>query len=265
LKNATGAIDLVMANADEVQIHTGAPVGFAGPVGLKNVPIFVDPLVTQLKNFVVGANQNEKHLVDVNIGRDFEPTKAVDLSAAKDGDICPNCDGQLGSKRGIEVGNTFQLGTKYSKALGATFLDEEGKEQPIIMGSYGIGITRTPQAAIERYHDDKGMIWPKSIAPYLVEIVPLNFDKDAVKSAAEKAYAELGEAGIEVLMDDRDERAGVKLNDADLIGMPIRVTVGEKSLKDGKLELKARSEAKVELIPAGELVAQVKGLADRLK
>jgi prolyl-tRNA synthetase len=264
LKNAIGAIELVMANADEVQIHTGAPVGFAGPVGLKNIPIIVDPLVQELKNFVVGANQNEKHLVDVNIGRDFTPTKVIDLSAAKDGDICPNCSGHLNSKRGIEVGNTFQLGTKYSTKLGATFLDEEGKEHPIIMGSYGIGITRTPQSAIERFHDDKGIIWPKSLAPYLVEIVPLNFDKEIVKEAAERAYAELTAAGIDVLMDDRDERAGVKLNDADLIGMPIRLTIGEKSLKDGKIEMKARRAPAVELVPVAELVEAVKKLAGEL-
>jgi prolyl-tRNA synthetase len=264
LKNAVGAIDLYMATAEEVQKFTGAPVGFAGPVGLKDVPIYVDPLVNELKNFIVGANQAQKHIVDVNIGRDFTATKVVDLSAAKDGDGCPKCDGHLLSKRGIEVGNTFMLGTKYSQSLGATFLDEEGKEHPILMGSYGIGITRSPQAAIERFHDDKGIIWPKAIAPYLVEIVPLNFDKEVVRTAAEKVYAELTSAGIEVLMDDRDERAGVKLNDADLVGMPIRITVGEKSLKDGKLEVKARSEGTVELVPVDQIVAAIKALAARL-
>ncbi|MFZ1684057.1 MAG: proline--tRNA ligase [Candidatus Zixiibacteriota bacterium] len=264
LKNAVGAIDLYMATAEEVQKFTGAPVGFAGPVGLKDVPIYADPLVNELKNFIVGANQAQKHIVDVNIGRDFTATKVVDLSAAKDGDGCPKCDGHLLSKRGIEVGNTFMLGTKYSQSLGATFLDEEGKEHPILMGSYGIGITRSPQAAIERFHDDKGIIWPKAIAPYLVEIVPLNFDKEVVRSAAEKVYAELTSAGIEVLMDDRDERAGVKLNDADLVGMPIRITIGEKSLKDGKLEVKARSEGTVELVPVDQIVSAVKALAARL-
>jgi prolyl-tRNA synthetase len=264
LKNAVGAIDLYMATAEEVQKFTSAPVGFAGPVGLKDVPVYVDSLVNELKNFIVGANQAQKHIVDVNIGRDFTATKVVDLSAAKDGDGCPKCDGHLLSKRGIEVGNTFMLGTKYSQSLGATFLDEEGKEQPILMGSYGIGITRSPQAAIERFHDDKGIIWPKAIAPYLVEIVPLNFDKEVVRTAAEKVYAELISAGIEVLMDDRDERAGVKLNDADLVGMPIRITVGEKSLKDGKLEVKARSEGTVELVPVGQIVDAVKALAARL-
>ncbi|HEX2897114.1 MAG TPA: proline--tRNA ligase, partial [candidate division Zixibacteria bacterium] len=150
LKNATGAIDLRMATAAEVEEISKAPVGFAGPVGLNNVPLYVDPLVASLKNFVVGANQNEKHIINVSINRDFKATKIVDLSLARTGDLCPKCGGHLISKKGIEVGNTFMLGTKYSESLGAKFLDAEGKEHPIIMGSYGIGITRTPQAALEK-------------------------------------------------------------------------------------------------------------------
>ncbi|HVP07363.1 MAG TPA: proline--tRNA ligase [Candidatus Acidoferrum sp.] len=264
LKNAVGCVDLVMANPEEVQKYTKAPVGFAGPVGLADVPLYVDPLVTQLKNFVVGANQNEKHIINVNLERDFKATKVVDLTAARDGDACPRCGGHLKAKKGIEVGNTFQLGTKYSSTLGATFLDAEGKEHPIIMGSYGIGITRTPQAAIERYHDDKGIIWPKSIAPYLVEIVPVNVEKEAHLRAAEQLEKEFEAAGIDVLCDDRDERPGVKFNDADLIGCPIRVTIGDKSLKDGKVELKVRGEAQIETVPLEGALAAVKKLAERL-
>jgi prolyl-tRNA synthetase len=264
LKNALGAIELTMANADQVQQYTNAPVGFAGPVGLKDVTIIVDPMIEKLVNFVVGANQNEKHIINVNIGRDFQATKVADITQARDGDGCPRCDGRLIAKKGIELGNTFMLGTKYSVALGAKYLDAEGKEHPIIMGSYGIGITRTPQAALEKYYDDKGIIWPKNLAPYLVEMIPLNIDKPIIREATERVYAELQAAGIDVLVDDRDERAGVKFNDADLVGMPIRITVGEKSLKDGKIELKARSEGEVELVAVEEIVAAVKRLSARL-
>ncbi len=265
LKNALGAIDLQMADAAIVEQVTGAPVGFAGPVGLKkDVPILVDPLVAALKNFIVGANQKEKHTLNVNLGRDFEATKVVDLSNAKAGDLCPLCGGVMVVKDGIEVGNTFQLGTKYSDTLGAKFLDAEGNETPCIMGSYGIGITRTPQAALEKYHDDKGIIWPKSLAPYLVEIVLVSVSSETQKAAADKIYADLWEAGIETLMDDRDERPGVKFNDADLIGLPIRLTIGDKSLKDGKVELKARCRAEMELIPLEGVVEAVRNMAKGL-
>lgn len=265
LKNAVKAVDLEMANAVQVEQVTKAPVGFAGPVGLTGVTLVVDPLVAQLKNFVVGANQSEKHIVNVNIDRDFKATIVTDLSKAQGGDLCPNCNGTLTAKDGIEVGNTFQLGTKYSVPLGATFLDAEGKEHPMLMGSYGIGITRTPQAALEKYHDDKGIIWPKNLAPYLVELIPVNQEKENLVSAAEQIYADLTKAGIEVLYDDRPERAGVKFNDADLIGLPIRVTVGDKSLKDGKVELKSRASDQVELVNLEEIVQAVKKLAEGLR
>jgi len=264
LKNAAKAIDLRMATAAEVEQISGAPVGFAGPVGLNNVPLYVDPLVASLKNFVVGANKNEKHIVDMNINRDFNATKVADLTIARVGDKCPKCDGHLVSKKGIEVGNTFMLGTKYSETLGAKFLDAEGKEHPMIMGSYGIGITRTPQAALEKYYDDKGIIWPKAIAPYLVELIPLKMDSPEQVKAAERIYKELTDAGIDVLLDDRDERPGVKFNDADLIGLPIRITIGDKSLKDNKIELKARTAEKPDLIDINEAVKAVKNLAERL-
>jgi prolyl-tRNA synthetase len=265
LKNALKAIDLTMATAEQVTEFTKAPVGFAGPVGLKDVTILVDPLVEGMANFVVGANQNEKHIINVNLGRDFTATKVVDLSAARGGDICPNCEAHMVAKSGIEVGNTFMLGTKYSIPLNATFLDAEGKETPMIMGSYGIGITRTPQASLERFHDEKGIIWPKNLAPYLVQLIPLNLANEPQKVAAEAIYAALNEAGIEVLFDDREERAGVKFNDADLIGLPIRITIGDKSLKDGNVELKARAEGTMELVQVGGVVEAVKKLAARLQ
>jgi prolyl-tRNA synthetase len=167
-------------------------------------------------------------------------------------------------KDGIEVGNTFMLGTKYSETLGAKFLDADGAEKPCIMGSYGIGVTRTPQAALEKYHDDKGIIWPRSIAPYLVEIVLISMASPQQVEAAERVYSMLTDAGFEVLLDDRDERPGVKFMDADLIGLPIRLTIGDKSLKDGKVELKARVQDKADLVPIDEIVGAVRTLADSL-
>lgn len=264
LKNAVGAIELEMANPEQVSLYTDAPVGFAGPVGLKNVPIFVDPLVRKMKNFIVGGNEKEKHIIDVNIDRDFKADKVVDLSLACEGDLCPKCDGHLKAKDGIEVANTFMLGTGYSLSLGAKFLDAEGQEHPIIMGSYGVGITRTLQAALEIYYDQYGIIWPKNLAPYLVELVPLKPDSPEQMEAAQKIYSDLEEAGIDVLMDDRSERPGVKFNDADLVGMPMRITIGDKSLKEGKIELKARGEKESEKVPLEEVLSAVKKMAKRL-
>jgi len=232
---------------------------------MKNeVPLYVDPLAAAVQNAVVGANAEGKHIVNVNIERDFQSTKLVDLTNAVGGDRCPHCKGTLKAKKGIEVGNTFMLGTKYAEALGAKFLDAEGKEQPIIMGSYGIGITRTPQAALEKRFDEKGIIWPKNISPYLVELIPLKMDSPEQAEAAESVYRDLQVAGIDVLMDDRDERPGVKFNDADLIGIPIRITIGAKSLADGKVELKQRSSREVALVPLDEVVDAVRKLVDQI-
>jgi prolyl-tRNA synthetase len=265
LQNATGAIELEMADPEAVQRLTGAPVGFAGPVDLKEkIDILVDPLVARMKNLVVGANENEKHILNVNLDRDFKATKVTDLSEARGGDHCPRCGEPMVVKDGIEVGNTFMLGTKYSEALGAKFLDADGNEKPCLMGSYGIGITRTPQAVLEKHHDDKGIIWPKNLAPFLVEIIPLKMDREPQVEAAEKIYRALTKAGIEVLLDDRDERPGVKFNDADLIGLPIRLTIGDKSLKDGKVELKARSGSEVELVPVDDVVEAVRRISEGL-
>ncbi|MDD3732076.1 MAG: proline--tRNA ligase [candidate division Zixibacteria bacterium] len=265
LKNALKAVELEMANPEQVQQFTGCPIGCAGPVGLRNdIPILVDPLVGRLKNFIVGANENEKHILNVNLDRDFKATKVVNLSKAREGDGCPRCRGRLITRDGIEVGNTFMLGTKYSETLGAKYLDAEGKEHPCIMGSYGIGITRTPQAVLERYFDDKGIIWPKNIAPYLVELIPISMESSEQVETAEKIYRELQEAGIEVLYDDRPERAGVKFNDADLVGLPIRITIGDKSLKQGMVELKARAEKDFTLVAINQVVTAVKNLAQRL-
>ena len=269
LKNHLGAKELEMAGPEMVEKLTGAPVGFAGPVGLKGAKIHIDNELALLKNFIVGANENDSHYLNANLGRDFESVGQGDLISASDGELCPACGaesgGKLWSKRGIEVGNTFMLGTKYSESMDAKFLGADGKQQPFIMGSYGIGITRTAQAAIERYHDDKGIIWPKAIAPYLVEIVPLNYEDEKLRAAADKVYSELTSAGFDVLLDDRPERAGVKLNDADLIGLPIRVTIGAKSLKEGKIEIKARSESEMILASLEDSVLVVRKMLEKLR
>ncbi len=264
LKNATGAVELEMARPEQVVKITNAPVGFAGPVGLKDVKIVVDPLVAEMKNFIVGANENEKHLLNVNIERDFKADLTVDISLAQEGDLCPNCDGHFSTKKGIEVGNTFMLGTKYSEALGAKFLDADGKEHPIIMGSYGIGVTRTPQAALEKYSDDNGIIWPKNIAPYHVHLIPISMENEAQVETADKIYAELNKIGVDVLYDDRTGRPGVKFKDADLIGLPVRITIGDKSLKDGKVEVKARTESEMHLVALDEISKAVTDILERL-
>ena len=262
LKNHLKAIDIEMAPASVVEEVTGCPVGFAGPVGLPDIPMIVDSEVSRLKDFVTGANKNEAHLLNVNIERDFKPTAVIDIINAEEGELCPLCDGHLHAKKGIEVGNTFMLGTKYSNSMGATFTDAEGIEKPFIMGSYGIGITRTPQAAIEKYHDETGIVWPKNIAPYLAEIIPLNYAKEEHREAAEQIYNNLVSNNVDCLLDDRPERAGVKFNDADLIGIPAQVIIGDKSLKEAKIELKSRQTGEKELVPVENVVEGVKRLLE---
>jgi prolyl-tRNA synthetase len=264
LKNHLGAVELESAPASVVTEVTDCPVGFAGPIGLKGVPMVVDPEVTRLRNFVVGANKNDKHVTNVNIDRDFTATSVADIINAPKGELCPHCAGHLLEKKGIEVGNTFMLGTKYSESMDAKFLDAEGNEKPFIMGSYGIGITRTPQAAVERYHDERGIVWPKNIAPYLVEIIPLNYDKEDHHRVAEQIYHDLVNNKIDCLLDDRSERAGVKFNDADLIGIPARIVIGDKSLKKGKIELKYRGSDKAGLVDKNNVVEAVKDLLNEV-
>jgi prolyl-tRNA synthetase len=246
LKNFLKCVDLEMADAPTVEKITSAAVGFAGPVGLKNVKIIVDEEIPRMKNFVTGANQDDYHFINVNAGRDLKINHVSDIRNAQSGERCPRCKkGALHTAKGIEVGNTFMLGTKYSLSLGATFIDEDGKEKPFIMGSYGIGITRTAQAAVEKFHDDTGIIWPASIAPLDVEILLLNVNDEKQKEAAFQIYQRMKERNMEVLIDDRDERAGVKFNDADLIGLPLRINVGGKSLKENKVEIVIRRTKEV--------------------
>jgi prolyl-tRNA synthetase len=255
LKNNLKVIELEMADSITVQKITGAQVGYAGPGGLKNIKLIGDKELLSMINFVTGANADDSHLVNVNLDRDFKVDAVVDIRNATAGELCPKCQkGKLKIDKGIEVGNTFMLGTKYSQALNATFIDEQGKEKFFIMGSYGVGITRTAQAAVEKFHDDFGIIWPVPIAPFLVEIIPVNIQDEKQREAASEIYHKMQENNFEVLLDDRNERAGVKFNDADLIGIPLRITIGERSLKEDKVELQVRGSKAQVLIRKGEVL-----------
>ena len=244
---------LRLAGDAEVREITNAPVGFAGPVGLE-VDVFADLAVKPLTNVVVGANEADKHLVDVNWGEDFDVTQWADLRRAHAGDLCGRCGGTFESHRGIEVGHVFYLGTKYSKSMGAYVSDENGDEIPLEMGCYGIGVTRILAAVVEQNHDDNGIIWPMAIAPYQAIILPLQVQDQAVVDAAEKIYRELQEAGVEVILDDRDLRPGFKFKDADLIGIPIRITIGARGLAEGNVEYKLRADKEFTLVAVDEVV-----------
>lgn len=240
LKNLLGLSNppLMLTDA-EVKVVTGASPGSCGPVGLK-IPIYMDPGVLNLGSYIVGANKDDFHLKNVVNDRDFKVTKVADLRSARAGDQCPNCEGKYESHRGIEVGHVFFLGTKYSQAMHAEYLDEKGQKIPIEMGCYGIGVTRTVQAAIEQSHDADGIIWPMPLAPFHVHICLLDPKDAECAEVASKIYDGLGERGIEVLMDDRDERPGVKFKDADLLGMPVRIVIGSKGVKVGNIECVVR-------------------------
>jgi prolyl-tRNA synthetase len=264
LQNHLHSTEIVMASPEVVMKATGAQVGFAGPIGLKGVRIIADNEIKSMRNFVVGANRDDTHIINANLS-DFAIDDYAELRLAQAGEVCPRCSqGRLISYSGIEVGNLFMLGTKYSDALGATFIDSDGSEKPFVMGSYGIGITRTAQAAVEAFHDDKGIIWPKSIAPYDFHIVLLDINNAELKEAAYDIYDELEKRGYGVLLDDRDERPGVKFKDADLIGVPVRIAVGDRGLKEGKVEILKRKGLVMEKIPVEQAVEQAIRTLDQL-
>jgi prolyl-tRNA synthetase len=231
---------------------TGAPIGFAGPVGL-TIPIYADQKLKGYKGSITGANQADAHWIHVDLERDAVVTKFMDITFSKDGDGCLRCGtGMLNERRGIEVGHVFKLGTKYSEKLGALFKDADGKERPAIMGCYGIGVTRTLQAVIEQNFDAEGIIWPITIAPYAVEVVVINVQSAESVRVGEQIVADLEAVGMDVLYDDRDERPGVKFKDADLLGIPVRVNVGEKSLAKGMIEVKLRKTKEMRPVPVAE-------------
>lgn len=257
VRKALGADEVELADAKTVEDTTNAPVGFAGPHGLK-IKIVADHAVNGIVNAVVGANAADAHFTGANLGRDFNVDIFADIRKARGADRCPQCEGSFKEFRGIEVGHVFMLGAKYSKAMNANFLDTEGKERPFIMGCYGIGISRTAAAAVEQNHDDRGIIWPKPLAPYHVYVLPVSVREKELFDTAVKMHDELIAAGFKVLLDDRDERAGVKFADADLIGIPLRITVGPKHLAQGNVEFKPRTEAQAAIIPIGEVVDRVR-------
>lgn len=240
---------------DELIAQSNAVPGYTGPINL-NAKIVIDTEVLSMKNFVVGANKEGYHYKNVNI-KDFKYDEAADISCVMEGDVCPNCLGSLYFKKGIEIGNLFKLGTKYSEHLGLTYLTEENKEKPVVMGCYGIGIGRILAAACEQHNDESGLILPMSLAPYQVSIVVINTKDEVIMNYANKLHDDLEDNGVEVLLDDRDERAGVKFNDMDLIGIPIRITIG-KSLTNGEVEVKLRSEKESTNIKTTEIIEFVK-------
>jgi len=254
LKGFLGVNEIFLADEKTIEEVTGAPLGFAGPVGLKTKwRLIADHSVVGIVNGITGANRKDYHLKNVNINRDYSVDEVLDLRKVKEGDVCPRCGKTLEFTRGIEVGHTFKLGTKYSKALGATFLDKDGKEKYFVMGCYGIGVSRIVAAAIEQSHDQSGIIWPISLAPFQVLILPINYEDEKMRAVSNKMYEELKGTGYEVLMDDRDERAGVKFKDADLVGIPIRITVGKKCLAENRVEVKIRKEEKVREVELREI------------
>ncbi|WP_352419811.1 proline--tRNA ligase [Proteiniborus sp.] len=250
--------EIMMADEETVKAVTGAEVGFAGPINLKkDIRIIVDSRVTKMNNFIVGANETDYHIKNVNYGRDFEGEVVEDLLLVREGDKCPKCGAPLKMDRGIEVGNIFQLGLKYSGALNATFLDENGKEQKIYMGSHGVGVSRTAAAVIEQCHDENGIVWPLSVAPYHVIVTIVNVKNEEQAALGEKLYNELKSSGLEVLLDDRNERAGVKFKDADLIGIPIRITVGKKANEE-IVEFSLRREGEKSEISVNDIMDKIK-------
>jgi prolyl-tRNA synthetase len=256
ISNLIKAKELRPATDEEI-IRTGAVPGYASPVGLKKVRVIVDELIPLSPNLVSGANEKGYHLLNVNFGRDFESSEIADITSACEGDSCEKCGQPYRLSRGVEVGNIFKLGTRYTDALGCTFTDENGEDHPIIMGSYGIGVGRLLACVAEEHHDDKGLIWPISIAPFPVHIVILPGKGMDVNPVAEELEQSLRQAGIEALVDDRPDSAGVKFNDADLIGLPLRVTVSERALKNGGFELKLRKGGESWIVPVDQIVNEI--------
>ena len=252
-----GAKEVELAEAEDVVKITNAKVGFAGPIGL-NIPVIMDNGVKYMRNFIVGANETDHHYKNVNL-EDFEVYKIADIRNVKEHDRCPNCDGHLVFKKGIEIGNTFKLGTKYSESLGLNYSDENNELKPVVMGCYGIGIERIIAALVEQNHDEKGIIWPMNIAPFKVCIVQISDKDEKQKEVANNLYNTLNSMGIDTLLDDRNERPGVKFNDMDLIGIPVRITVGKK-VEENNVEFKLRNSDEVEIVSIDGVIEKIKGL-----
>lgn len=261
VQNLVGALQIELADEGDLVRELGSLAGFLGPVGLpEGCLVVADRSVMNLHDAVCGANRKDEHLMHVEPGRDFAPAQVADLRMVKAGEPCPRCGSALATARGIEVGQVFKLFTKYSEALKATYLDENGKERPMVMGCYGVGVSRTMAAAIEQNHDEHGIIWPAAIAPFQVAVVPINAKDAAQLQLAEEIYCRLKAAGIEALLDDRNERPGVKFKDADLIGYPLRIAIGPKALAEGLVEIKCRRSGEVLMAPRETYLEQLQQL-----
>ena len=261
LSKLIGAKNIELATDEEIKNNSNAVPGFTGVVDLQvndNVKIIFDESIINLKNIVVGANKKDYHYINVDMGK-YQCDYKGDISNVKEGDLCPHCGGNLHFKKGIEIGNIFKLGTKYSESLNLTYLDQNNKPNPVVMGSYGIGVARCMAAIVEQSNDDKGIIWPLSIAPYKVCIVIANTKDENQNNLANEIYQRLLNNNIDVLLDDRDERLGVKLNDMDLIGIPIRILVGKKA-QDNIVEFKQRTETEIAEISSTDIVNKVKNI-----
>jgi prolyl-tRNA synthetase len=262
IANAISAVSLRPATDEEIR-SCGAVPGYASPIGLSDVLIIADSTILEGTNLVAGANEPDFHLLNVNFGRDFQADICTDIAAAQAGDSCPQCGNRLKAERAVEVGNIFQLGTDFGRSLNAFYQDEQGNQRPIVMGSYGIGLGRLLATIAEVHHDDAGLTWPISVAPYHVHLLALVSKSDPeILTRAEIIYRELSDAGIEVLFDDREVSAGVKFNDADLIGIPIRLTLSSRSLKNGGLEYKARRTGETRILPLADLVATLRQIIE---
>ena len=258
LQTLLSANSVELADDNTVLKITGASTGFAGPAGLKKkVKILADYSVTERENMVSGANEDDYHIINVNYGKDYEADQICDIAFAAAGNICPHCNGTLEEHRGIEVGQVFYLGTKYSSAMKCTYLDKDGKDQLAVMGCYGIGVGRTVAAAIEQHHDEDGIIRPAALAPYEAIVLPLQMNKDDVIRTGEELYGQLKIAGVDAVLDDRDERAGFKFKDADLIGYPVQIIIGARSLENGEVEIKIRKTGEKKNMPVRDVVSFV--------
>lgn len=266
IQHIYNAINVDMASDEDLK-KVGLTAGYISPIGLKRTKdfdILVDPTVMEMQDACCGANEKDKHYIHVNPARDFTDVRVETIRQIQEGDVCPHCGGKIVRCRGIEVGQVFKLGTKYSEALHATFLDNQGKSHPFVMGCYGIGVTRTVAASIEQNHDDDGIIWPVAIAPYEAVIVPANNKSEEVMAAARKLYEDMEDSRDEVVLDDRNERAGIKFKDADLIGYPVRVTIGKKWQQSGCVEIKIRRSGEVVEVPLEEAKAKVQEILKTL-
>lgn len=269
VQNLVGGNTIEPATDEELKAH-GLQPGYMSPMGAdtpdnESFYVIVDPTAMNVPNGVTGANKHGYHYKNVNPKRDFQNVTVATIRLMTKDDVCPHCGAPIDIVRGIEVGQVFELGTKYSEALNATFLDQNGKAKPYVMGCYGIGVTRTIAAAIEQFHDDKGIMWPVAIAPYEVVVVPVSSKDEEQMKIAEGLYTQLKGMGVDVLFDDRNERAGVKFNDADLIGYPVRITVGKKSAADQTVEIKVRRTGHEEVAAIADSAARVQAILNELR